>query len=447
MGSLDTVTAGEFTIKQIGPCSCHSPIIDVAQGGGLTPEFVDDSQRILLDDSIPATGIRAAPADPPALELAGPRRHIFFDPAETTIGIASCGGLCPGINDVIRGLVLHAWHRYGVRRIHGFRYGFAGLIPDLGHEVMELTPRVVSSIHEQGGSILGSSRGPQDVGRIVTRLQELSINVLFLIGGDGTLRGALAIVKEIESRGLQIAVVGLPKTIDNDIQYIDRSFGYHTAYSIAVEAIQSAHNESLGALNGIGLVKVMGRHSGFLACSAALASGHVNFILIPEIPVGKNGDKVLLEALRKRLEERQHAVIVVAEGFGQEFLHADPSRTDASGNIKLMDIGEFLVERIQTYLKSIGMEFSLKYIDPSYMVRSVPTNPSDSLYCWQLAQNAVHAAMCGKTELIVALWHGRMVHVPIPLAISGRKEVDTTGDLWLSVLESNGQPAIIGEPA
>jgi 6-phosphofructokinase 1 len=438
-------TADEFAIKQLGDCRVNSPIADVVRGCGDTPEFVDDTQRILVDDTAPADG--EAVSQRATLELAGPRRRILFDPANTRIGIASCGGLCPGINDVIRGLTLHAWHRYGVRHVYGFRYGLAGFIGDHGHEVVELYPHVVSAIHETGGSILASSRGPQDIGRVVDRLEEMSINILFLIGGDGTLRGALAIAEEIEHRGLQIAVVGLPKTIDNDIQFIDRSFGYHTAYSIAVEAIQSAHAEATGTLNGIGLVKVMGRHCGYLACSAALASGHVNFILIPEIPIGKGGDTVLLEALCKRLEERQHAVIVVAEGFGQEFLHADPTRKDASGNVKLMDIGTFLIDSITTYLNEIGMEFSLKFIDPSYMVRSVPASPADSIYCSQLAQNAVHAAMCGKTELVVALWHGRIVHVPIRQAIARRKQVDTTGDLWLSVLESIDQPAVIGEPS
>ncbi|MHC4416379.1 MAG: ATP-dependent 6-phosphofructokinase [Planctomycetota bacterium] len=431
----------DFTIKRLAPPVFDSPIADVARGSGETPSFVDDSDQILLDDSAPGEGTE----DRPTVELAGPRRRILFDPAKTRIGIVTCGGLCPGINDVIRGLVLQAWHRYGVHRIHGFRYGLRGLIPDYGHDVMALTPTEVSSIHEDGGSILGSSRGPQDISRIVDRLAEMSINILFLIGGDGSLRAGLAIAGEIDRRGLQIALVGLPKTIDNDIQFIDRSFGFETAYSIAVEAIRGAHNEAIGTLNGIGLVKVMGRHSGFLACSAALATGHVNFTLIPEVPIGPNGDKVLLEALRKRLERRRHAVILVAEGFGQEFLHADPAKTDASGNVKLEDIGSFLAQGISAYFNGLGMPFTLKYIDPSYMVRSVPACPSDSIYCWQLAQNAVHAAMCGKTELIVADWHGRLVHVPIRQAISRQKQVDTTGDLWLSVLESMDQPAVIGE--
>ncbi len=280
---------------------------------------------------------------------------------------------------------------------------------------------------------------------MVDRLQELSISILYVIGGDGTLRGGQAIAEEVARRGLPIAVIGLPKTIDNDICYIDRSFGFETAYSIAVEAIRCAHAEATGTLNGVGLVKVMGRHSGFLACAAALASGHVNFVLIPEIPTGPHAAEAFAEALKERLAARQHAVVLVAEGFGQEALHADPANRDASGNVRLGDIGPFLADRIKGILSESGMEFSLKYIDPSYIVRSVPACPSDSVYCGQLAQNAIHAGMCGKTAMIVALWHGRIVHVPIRQAVSGRKQVPLTGDLWLSVLESMGQPAVFGE--
>ncbi|MHC4220545.1 MAG: 6-phosphofructokinase, partial [Planctomycetota bacterium] len=283
-------TDDDFTIKRLGSPAFDSPIAGVAGESEQAPSFVDDADRILLDDTVSDAGWDGRPE----LELAGPRRRILFDPAETRIGIVSCGGLCPGINDVIRGIVLHSWHRYGVHRIHGFRWGLRGFIPDHGHQVMALTPTEVSAIHEDGGSILGSSRGPQEVSRIV-------INILFVIGGDGSLRAALAVAEEIERRGLRIVVVGLPKTIDNDIRFIDRSFGYETAYSIAVEAIRGAHNEATGTLNGVGLVKVMGRHSGFLACSAALAAGHVNFVFIPEIHFGPGGDTVIQEALRKRL--------------------------------------------------------------------------------------------------------------------------------------------------
>lgn len=436
------MTASDLNIKHLGPCRFDSPIGDVAGERAHTPQFVSDGTGILLDDRLTSASTGSNPTKLLTLELAGPRQRLYFDPAQTRVGIVTCGGLCPGLNDVIRGLVMQAYHRYGVRHIHGFRYGYRGFVPDHGHACLNLNPEVVSDIHEKGGSILASSRGAQEVSTIVDTLERMSINVLFTIGGDGTLRGALAIAAEVERRGLQVTVVGIPKTIDNDIQYIDQSFGFDTAYSIAVEAIQCAHNEARGTLNGVGLVKVMGRHSGFLACHAALATSHVNFVIIPEMPLVDDSGPKFLEALRKRLETRQHAVILVAEGALQDRLQADENQTDASGNVKLKDVGQFVAERIRTHLDDLGIEYSLKYIDPSYMVRSVPASPADSVYCWQLAQNAVHAAMAGKTELIVGRWHGRMVHVPIREAIANRKQVDTEGDLWLSVLEATGQPAV-----
>jgi 6-phosphofructokinase 1 len=411
-------------------------------------------QRILLDDhvegiagALDAAGGAGAQAirQLPSLELAGPRQKVFFDPSKTRIGIVTCGGLCPGINDVIRGIVMEAHYGYGVRHIYGFRFGFRGFIPEYGHDYMELTPDAVSVIHEWGGSILGSSRGQQDVGLIVDCLERMNINMLYVIGGDGSLRGSLAIAEEVERRGHKIAVIGVPKTIDNDIAFIDQSFGFETAYSEAVEAIRGAHNEALGTLNGIGLVKVMGRHSGFLAVHAALATAHCNFVFIPEMAWGRNGMDHFLDLLAERLEKRNHAVIVVAEGFAQDFLQDGALATDASGNVKLVDVGPVLADTIKKYLKERNLEHSLKYIDPSYILRSVPARPPDSVYCWRLARNAVHAAMAGKTELVVGQVHGRFVHIPTRRTIEARKEVDLQSDLWMSVLESTDQPAVFGE--
>lgn len=435
-------TADDLNIKQLGLCRFDSPISDMARDRKRTPQFVEDGDGILLDDRVTRIDSGESGCQPPALELAGPRRRCFFDPAKTRVGIVNCGGLCPGLNDVIRGLVMESHHGYGIQQVHGFRYGYRGLIEDHGHAPISLTPNLVSDIHEDGGSILSSSRGPQDLSRIVDRLERMSINILFTIGGDGTLRGAMDLCDEIKRRGLEIAVIGIPKTIDNDIQFIDQSFGFDTAYSEAVKAIVCAHNEAKGTLNGIGVVKVMGRHSGFLACHAALATSHVNFVIIPEMPILDNSGSKFLEMLRQRLERRQHAVVLIAEGALQDRLQSQQTATDASGNVKLQDAGKFLADRIRTFLDNQRMKYSLKYIDPSYMVRSVPTIPSDSVYCWQLAQNAVHAAMAGRTALIVGRWHGRMVHVPIRHVIAQRKQVDTEGDLWLSVLEATGQPAV-----
>ncbi|MES1172616.1 MAG: ATP-dependent 6-phosphofructokinase [Bacteroidota bacterium] len=438
----ERVEARDLLVRNLGLCRFQSPIVGRLGRGAL--HDVGRADRVLLDDRL--SGV-AAPslADRPAFELAGPRDRIFFDPAVLRAGIVTCGGLCPGINNVVRGMVLELTHAYGVKEILGFRYGFEGMVARHGHEPMRLGPAQVESIHQQGGTVLGTSRGGQDAGDMVDTLGALGIGVLFVIGGDGTLRGATKIVAELERRRLPIAVVGVPKTIDNDIHFIDRSFGFESAFAAAGDAIRSAHVEAVGARNGIGLVKLMGRHSGFIACHAALACTDANFVLIPEVPLRMDGDRGFLQSLERRLALRGHAVIVVAEGAGQELcVDSTGAATDASGNKRLKDIGIVLRDRITTHFQQRGTEITLKYIDPSYQIRSVPASPSDSVYCWNLARNAVHAAMAGNTEMLIGQWHGRFVHVPFPLATRFRKQVGLQDDLWMSVVESTGQPVSFG---
>jgi 6-phosphofructokinase 1 len=431
----------DLHVKTLGACNFASPLSARFDAQVMHP--VGATDRVLLEDQKSSLAERAAHgSEAPSFELAGPRDRIFFEPETLRVGIVTCGGLCPGINNVIRGLVLELRHAYGVRDIYGFRYGFEGLTRR-GQPPVRLGPEAVADIHQQGGTMLGTSRGGQDPTEMVETLVALGIRALFVVGGDGTLRGAMKLVAEIERRGLSIAVVGVPKTIDNDIHFIDRSFGFESAFAAAVEVIRSAHAEAKGARNGIGLVKLMGRHSGFIACHAALASTDVNFVLIPEVQFALEGERGFLKALERRLAERAHAVVVVAEGAGQDLCAADGG-TDASGNAKLGDIGYVLRDRINSYFADRRTEITLKYIDPSYQIRSVPASPGDSVFCWNMARNAVHAAMAGNTELLIGRWHGRFVHVPLPLATRFRKQVDVTDDLWMSVIESTGQPVRFG---
>ena len=427
-----------FDILRLGPCTIDSPLLAYRDRNGDTLQFVDDGRHVLVHDRLDdVQALLAAGAPLPSLELAGPRRRIFFEPAKTTIGIVTTGGLCPGLNNVIRAIVMAAEHHYRVPRILGFRYGFRGLAePDL---VVTLRARDVAEIHRAGGSILSSSRGPQDIGRMVDRLCELDVSILFVIGGDGSMHGALEISAELRRRGRPVSVVGIPKTIDNDLLFMDQSFGFQTAFGKALEAIDGAHREAQGAPHGIGLVKVMGRHSGFIACAATLASGNVNFTLIPEVPFVLDGPNGFLEALHRRLVARQHAVIVVAEGAAQDLCAAGGER-DASGNVKLADVGRFLRTRIEEHFAARDFEATVKYIDPSYIIRSVPADPGDALFCAQLGLAAVHAGMAGRTELVLGSWHRSPVHVPIREAISARNQVDPTGPLWLGVLAATGQP-------
>ncbi len=426
------------SIKSLGPGHVRSPL---QHGGPLGVRFRTDDERVLLDDTLKGSAAAFASAETPvSFEIAGPREQLCFDPQRTVAGIVTCGGLCPGLNDVIRGLVHELNHRYRVNRIFGFRYGFEGLIPRYGHTPMSLKPESLAAIHNFGGTILGTSRGPQDPGEMSELLEEMQVDMLFVIGGDGALRGAAELSEEISRRGLQKSIIGIPKTIDNDIMYLDKSFGFETAFAEAVKVINAAHAESLGSVNGVGLVKLMGRDSGFIASFAALAGNVVDFVLVPEVPFQLEGARGFLEALRYHLTKRKQAVVVVAEGAGQDLLKDHPPEADASGNIRLADIGLHLKGRINAFFKERRTQINLKYIDPSYIIRSVPASPQDNVYCSRLAQNAVHAAMAGKTHMVIGRWHGTFVHLPLHLVTQGRKKIDPHGELWHSVLEKTGQP-------
>jgi 6-phosphofructokinase 1 len=417
-------------VSRLGECHIPSPISGT--------HFVGDDEHVLYHSNLrKIEALQEAGKTPPFFEMAGPREKIFFDPSELRCGIVTCGGICPGLNDVIRAIVMGLFYHYGVKTVFGFRYGYEGLIPRYGHLPLELKPEIVEGIHEKGGTILGSSRGPQGISEMVDTLERMNVAILFTIGGDGTLRGAQAIAEEIGRRSLNIGVIGIPKTIDNDISYLQMSFGFETAVSEAKTAIYSAHTEATGARNGIGLVKLMGRESGFIAAYAALAYNDVNFCLVPEVRFSLKG---FLKALRERLERRSHAVVVVAEGAGQDLMPGTQER-DASGNIRFGDIGVFLRDQIKAYFQKAEMELNLKYIDPSYTIRSMPANAHDSAFCLLLGHNAVHAGMAGRTNMVVGNWKNEFTHVPIPLAVSQRKKIDPAERLWRNVLASTGQPS------
>jgi len=431
--SIDT------TISTLGPPKIKSPILR-GENDAHSRNFVSDSDRVVVDVNLNSL-IKLAKKGKefPAFELAGPRSEIYFDPSKLRCALVTCGGLCPGLNDIIRAIVLELFYSYGVRNIYGFKYGLQGFIPKYGHDIIDLKPELVVNIHEMGGSILGSSRGPQSIDDIIDSLERMNIGILFMIGGDGTLMAAKKIADAITQRGLKISVVGIPKTIDNDIYMVSRSFGFHTAVDVATQAIKGAHNESEGYPNGIGLIKLMGRHSGFIAATATLAQQDVNFVLIPEVDFDLEGSGGFLDSLEKRLNHRRHAVIVVAEGAGQKFFDDQTTERDESGNIKLQDIGLFLKNTILSYFNRKNIEVSLKYIDPSYMIRSLPADSNDSAFCVMLGQNAVHAGMSGRTNMVVGYWNQYYVHVPMALTVLSRKKVDPEGHLWQTVLEITGQ--------
>ncbi|BAU23533.1 diphosphate--fructose-6-phosphate 1-phosphotransferase [Caldimicrobium thiodismutans] len=421
-------------IESLGRAKIPSPVNLPSQC------FVNEEHRVTLRVNYQyLKGVLSEGKEAPSLELAGPRPFIYFDPSKVKVGIVTCGGLCPGINDVIRSIVMTLFYSYGVNKILGFQYGLQGFIPKYGHPVIELTPEVVKDIHTQGGTFLGTSRGHQPVEEIVDTLERLNIQILFMIGGDGTFRAANKIKDEIAKRGLKIAVIAIPKTIDNDIWLVSKTFGFDTAVELACEAIRCAHTEARAVPYGIGLVKLMGRHSGFIAAAATLATKEVNFCLVPEMDFDLEGEQGFLAELEKRLLARKHAVIVIAEGAGQKYVIKDPPEYDASGNVKLGDIGKFVKEKIEEYFKKRGLEIVIRYIDPSYIIRSVPANVEDRIYCGFLGQYAVHAGMAGKTGLMISYLNEQFVHIPLKEAVKKRKQINLHSRFWLSVLESTGQ--------
>jgi 6-phosphofructokinase 1 len=436
------VTPRDFVVETLGACAHPSPLGSTTRAGDV--EFMRDSARVALDvecDEGEATGRIL-------LERAGPRDRTFFDPKEVRAGIVTCGGLSPGINDVVRAMVLELHHHYGVQSILGFRYGYEGLDPSALLEPMTLGPDEVRGIHKQGGSMLGVSRGKHEIRTLVDNLVARQVNLLLTIGGGGTLSGAEELHREILRRGVRIAVVGVPKTIDNDVLFVDKTFGFDTAVGLAREAIDAAHAEATAARNGIGLVKLMGRDSGFIAASATLASNDVNVCLVPEVPFQLRGAQGLFALLERRLHERSHAVVVVGEGCGLALVGEGTPR-DASGNVRYAspaaDVGPFLREAITQHFASRGIPVTIKYIDPSYMVRSGLANASDSILCSKLGRHAVHAGMAGKTGIMIGRVHGVFAHVPLRVATRGQKRIDPKSPYWSSVLETTGQPAFSGE--
>ena len=432
----------DTTIPTLGPLKVPSPI-KRGDKNALKRSFVNDTDKVVLNVNVNTIMKMVADGiELPAFELAGPREKLYFDPSKIRCGLVTCGGLCPGLNDIIRAIVLELFYGYGVKNIFGFKYGLQGFIPKYMHDIMDLKPETVANIHEMGGSILGSSRGPQPIDEIVDSIERMNIGILFMIGGDGTLIAATKITDAITERGLKISVVGIPKTIDNDIHLVSRSFGFDTAVDVATQAIRSAHNEAAAYPNGIGLIKLMGRNSGFIAATAALAQQDVNFVLVPEVDFDLEGPNGLFANLEKRLDQRGHAVIVVAEGAGQKFFENNTTERDESGNIKLKDIGFFLKDAIVSYFHGKGIDVSLKYIDPSYMIRSLPANANDNVFCSFLGRDAVHAGMAGKTKLLVGSWNNHFVHIPMSASAGKRKKIGPKGKLWLSVLGATGQGSL-----
>jgi len=416
-----------ITITQLGEAEHPSPV------------SVPGPDDVFVPADIQWPGSKA-PGQLMLFEKAGPRKKLFFDPGQTRAAIVTCGGLCPGLNNVIRSVTRELYRIYGAKSVLGIIGGYRGLDPARGRPPIELTDDFVENLHKEGGTVLRTSRGPVDMAVAVEFLISRQVNILFTVGGDGTQRGGNALFEQARQRGHALAVVGIPKTIDNDVRFVTRTFGYSTAVEEAVRIIDSAHTEARSVDNGVAVVKLMGRHAGFIAAAATVASQDVNFCLVPEVPFTLQGPGGLLAALERRLQKKGHAVVVVAEGAGQDLLGASGAK-DASGNVKLHDIGTFLRDAFKTHFEARGTEMTLRYFDPSYQVRGRPANTEDAVLCDRMGRHAVHAAMAGKTGLVISYLHGQFVHVPIGIIAESSKRLDLDGELWHAVLACTGQPA------
>ncbi|MGB0370279.1 MAG: ATP-dependent 6-phosphofructokinase [Opitutales bacterium] len=408
--------------------------------------FVEDDERIsVISDMKAMSAYMEKHGEIPSMETAGPRETIFHPHYLSRAAIVTCGGLCPGLNSVIKGVVETLNQEYGIQDVVGIPYGYAGLADPQTYPPMKLDADTVDTIHHSGGSILGTSRGNQSVEVMVQNLVNMRINMLFTIGGDGTLKGGSAIANEIKRRGLEISVIGVPKTVDNDLQFVGATFGFESAVYQSNPVITAAHAEARSVYNGLGIVKLMGRDSGFISAYSTLANPVVNFCLVPEYEYSLEGPNGLLKAVERRFRKKSHVVIAVAEGYGQQYFKDLPERRDASGNVLKYDIGTFLCDRFKDYFKDLGIETSLKYFDPNYSIRSVPASGTDQILCHRLAEYAVHAAMAGKTNMVTGFWNRSFVNVPIPVATYERQKIDTEGSLWRSVLACTGQEKYFSE--
>ncbi|MBK1880224.1 ATP-dependent 6-phosphofructokinase [Pelagicoccus mobilis] len=424
----------DFNVETLGECQVPSPLV------GERLKFVSDDERIVaVSDSQELSRYQEELGYIPSMETAGPRAKVFQPQLLARAAIVTCGGLCPGLNSVIKGVVETLNQEYGIKDVFGIHYGYAGLADPKTYPPVMLDADKVDTLHMEGGSILGTSRGGQDVETMVQNLVNMRINMLFTIGGDGTLKGAAQIAKEIKRRGLEISVVGVPKTIDNDLQFVGSTFGFETAVYQSTPVITAAHVEARSVYNGLGIVKLMGRDSGFICANAALANPVVNFCLIPEDEWTLDGPNGLLKAVERRFRRKSHAIIAVAEGAGQSNFNGLGEERDASGNVLKHDIGTFLCDRFKSYFADLKIPVSLKYFDPSYSIRSVPASGTDQILCHRLAEYAVHAAMAGKTNMVIGYWNRSFVNVPIPVATYERHKIDINGSLWRSVLACTGQ--------
>ena len=415
-----------------------------ANAGGCRYTNPDGTCSVQEEDSTLSAHVRLLPELPASWAVrAGPRDTIYFDPSAITAGIVTVGGLCPGVNHILQALVV-ALTAYGVRDIRGIRYGLRGFF-ETDYPPVPLSVESVDQIHLNGGTVLGTSRGGSNVPRIVDAIQLMKLDQVYLVGGNGGNAAADAIHRECKARGYPCAVVGLPKSIDNDILLIDSCFGFSTATNEAQRAIMAASVEARSAHNGIGLVKLMGRSSGFLAAQASVGAGVVDVCLLPEVTFDL---QQVLSYVFDVLKRRGHAVIVVAEGAAQDTMRAElqasglevPDERDPSGNPLLLDVGKWLRDKLKAAAHERQTQIDLKYLSPAYMIRSVVADSGDAVYCRMLGHSAVHGAMAGFSGITAGVCSKHYVLLPSHEVVRTTRRLDPRGRLYRMMRAALGQP-------
>jgi 6-phosphofructokinase 1 len=328
------------------------------------------------------------------------------------LGILTGGGDCPGLNAVIRAVV-----RRGGQLGHsvlGIKQGWAGLIEG---DASPLTDYSVSGILPKGGTILGTSRtnpfrSDESIQRLEENWRKFGLDGIIAVGGDDT----LGVASKLTDRGF--GVIGVPKTIDNDIGATEATFGFDTACQIVCEAIDRLHTTAEAHHRAM-VVEVMGRHAGWIATVGGLAGG-ADCILIPERPFDM--EEVCEILLRRKERGRNFSIVVVAEGVkpkeGSEFVTQD-SRVDEFGHVRLGGISNVIASEIE---RRTGIETRVTIL--GHIQRGGTPTAFDRVLATRFGLKAVELAEEGKWGMMAALQCGQIVPVPLVEALREKKQVD-----------------------
>ncbi|MBA3539981.1 MAG: ATP-dependent 6-phosphofructokinase [Deltaproteobacteria bacterium] len=347
----------------------------------------------------------------------------------TRIGILTGGGDCPGLNGVIRAVTLHANQTYGWEVV-GIRNGFEGLYEE---EYVDLSPATVQHILPRGGTMLGSSNranpfaypvklpdGRVEIHDVSTRclanLHKLSLHGLIVVGGDGTMSFSQKFIARGATR-----IVGVPKTIDNDLEATEYTVGFQTAVEVVVDAIERLHTTA-ESHERIMVVEVMGRYAGWIALTSALAGG-AHVCLIPEIEY--DPDRVVEAFHRRHGRGVSFSIVVVAEGARQRGGGSSVvTAGDATKQEKLGGAGQKLAELIEQ-----RTDYEVRTTVLGHVQRGGSPCAFDRELATRFGVKAVELIADGQFGNVAALEHGRIVAKPIATAVKKLKLIDPTGEL------------------